>query len=67
MDPNIFAGQWKEIRGKAKLEWGRLTDDDLRQVNGKLDMLVGTLQKKYGYTKDQAKKYVDDWLSRLKV
>ena len=65
MDPNIFAGQWKELKGKVKVQWGRLTDDDLKQIDGKKDMLVGAIQKRYGYTLDQTKKTVDDWLSRV--
>jgi uncharacterized protein YjbJ (UPF0337 family) len=54
MNNNVFEGKWKEIRGQAKLWWGKLTDDDLQQVDGKLDKLIGLLQKKYGYTQQQA-------------
>jgi CsbD-like. len=54
MDNNIFEGKWKQIRGQAKVWWGKLTDDDLEKVDGKFDKLIGLLQEKYGYTKQQA-------------
>ena len=55
MNNNIFEGKWKQIRGQAKLWWGKLTDDDLEKVGGKFDKLIGLLQVKYGYTQQQAK------------
>lgn len=67
MDPNVLAGEWKRLRGRAKLEWGKLTDDDLEQINGRVDILVGTIQRRYGWTLDKAKEAVNDWLSRIKV
>jgi uncharacterized protein YjbJ (UPF0337 family) len=54
MNQNIFDGKWKQMRGQAKVWWGKLTDDDLEKVGGKLDRLVGVLQEKYGYTQQQA-------------
>jgi len=56
MDWNRVEGNWKEMKGKVKEKWGKLTDDDLTTINGKRDQLEGTLQKRYGYAKDQAKK-----------
>jgi len=54
MNNDIFAGKWKQMRGQAKEWWGKLTDDDLEKVGGKLDGLLGVLQEKYGYTRQQA-------------
>jgi uncharacterized protein YjbJ (UPF0337 family) len=54
MNNNIFEGKWKQIRGQAKVWWGKLTDDDLDKVNGNFDKLIGLLQIKYGYTQQQA-------------
>ena len=54
MNNNVFEGQWKQIRGQAKVWWGKLTDDDLEKVGGKFDKLIGLLQEKYGYTQQQA-------------
>ena len=58
-------GNWKQLTGKVKEKWGKLTDDDLAQINGNREQLEGKLQARYGYAKDQVKKDVDDWLGRM--
>ena len=62
MNWDSIQGNWKEFKGKAKQQWGKLTDDDLDVIDGKRQELEGRLQKHYGYAKDQAKKEVDTWL-----
>jgi uncharacterized protein YjbJ (UPF0337 family) len=59
MNNDIFVGKWKQMRGQAKVWWGKLTDDDLEKVNGNYDKLTGLLQEKYGYTKEQAEKEIE--------
>ena len=59
MNNDTFEGKWKQMRGQAKIWWGKLTDDDLEQVDGKLQKLTGLLQEKYGYTLEQAEKEID--------
>jgi uncharacterized protein YjbJ (UPF0337 family) len=59
MNKDILEGQWKQIRGEAKSWWGKLTDDDLTRVAGKYESLVGVLQEKYGYTRQQAETEID--------
>jgi uncharacterized protein YjbJ (UPF0337 family) len=54
MNNDILEGKWKQMRGQAKSWWGKLTDDDLDKVSGKYDTLIGLLQEKYGYTRQQA-------------
>jgi uncharacterized protein YjbJ (UPF0337 family) len=54
MNKDVFEGKWKQMRGQAKVWWGKLTDDDLEKVGGKFDNLIGVLQEKYGYTRQQA-------------
>ncbi|MFH1186130.1 MAG: CsbD family protein [Chloroflexota bacterium] len=54
MNKDVFEGKWKQIRGEAKAWWGKLTDDDLDRAAGKLDVLAGLLQEKYGYTRERA-------------
>jgi uncharacterized protein YjbJ (UPF0337 family) len=65
MNDDILKGQWKQIRGKAKEWWGKLTDDDLDKVNGRMDQIVGKLQERYGYSKDEATKEVNNRLSEF--
>jgi len=54
MNKGIFEGKWKEMRGQIKEWWGKLTDDDLDQVGGNAEQIVGLLQQKYGYTRQRA-------------
>lgn len=54
MNQDILEGQWKQMRGEVKNWWGRLTDDDLDRIAGKFEVLVGLLQEKYGYSRQQA-------------
>lgn len=56
-------GKWKQLMGDAKRHWGKLTDDDLQVVEGDRQRLVGKIQERYGVTKEEADKQVDDWLS----
>ena len=56
MNWDTIKGNWKQIEGKVKQKWGKLTDDDLTVIAGKRDQMLGILQTKYGYGKDQAEK-----------
>jgi uncharacterized protein YjbJ (UPF0337 family) len=66
MDWNRVEGNWKQVKGKAKEKWGKLTDDDLNVIEGRREQLEGKLQQRYGFAKDQVKKDVDDWFNTLK-
>jgi uncharacterized protein YjbJ (UPF0337 family) len=61
MDWNHVEGNWKQVKGKIREQWGRLTDDDLDVIKGRRDQLEGKIQEQYGYAKDRARKEVDDW------
>ena len=67
MNQDIFEGKWKQVQGQVKEWWGKLTDDDLERVGGKADQLVGILQQKYGYTKEQAEKELNERLEAAKI
>lgn len=54
MNEDILAGKWKQMKGEIKSWWGRLTDDDVDQVEGRFDVLSGILQERYGYSRQQA-------------
>jgi len=59
MNEDIFAGQWKQMRGELKSWWGKLTDDDLDKIGGQKDKLIGLVQEKYGYARDHAEQEVE--------
>lgn len=58
MNAEQIKGQWKQIKGEVKKQWGKLTHDELERIAGEKDVLVGTLQKKYGITKEEAENQV---------
>jgi uncharacterized protein YjbJ (UPF0337 family) len=53
-------GNWQQAKGELKVRWGKLTDDDLAMIDGERDKLIGSLQEKYGITKEEAMKQVDE-------
>jgi uncharacterized protein YjbJ (UPF0337 family) len=59
MNKDQAAGGWKEIKGKLKQQWGKLTDDDLTVLEGASDELSGRIQKRYGIAKEEAEKQVE--------
>jgi len=61
MNSDTIAGNWKQMKGKVKEQWGKLTDDDLTVIEGKRDQLVGRVQERYGLAKDKAEEQVKAW------
>ena len=62
MNWDRIEGNWKQIKGKAIQQWGKLTDDDLDVIDGKRTELSGRLQARYGFAKDEAERQIDTWL-----
>lgn len=58
-------GQWKNFKGEAKKRWGKLSDDEIAEAEGDRDKLEGKIQERYGYTKEQARREVDQWMSDM--
>jgi len=56
MNNDIIKGKWKQVSGSLKANWGKLTDDDLQEIDGNLEKFQGKMQEKYGMAKDEAKK-----------
>jgi len=54
-------GNWKQFTGKVKETWGKLTDDEIDQIAGKRDILLGKVQEKYGIAEEEAEKQLKDW------
>ena len=61
MNWDRIEGNWTQLKGKARQQWGKLTDDDWDVVAGKRDELIGRIQKRYGKARDEAEKEVDQW------
>ena len=58
-------GKWKQMKGSAKQQWGKFTDDDLEVIAGRRDSLVGKLQEHYGLAREEAQKKAEEWLKTL--
>ena len=61
MDWNRVEGNWKQIKGAVKEQWGKLTDDDITAINGSREKLEGKIQERYGIQKDKAQAEIDTW------
>ncbi len=66
MNKDIVKGNWNEIKGKLKKQWGKLTNDDISEMKGTYEELLGNLEKRYGYEKEEAKQEVESFLEKLK-
>jgi len=64
MNKDTVEGNWKQLKGKVKEQWGKLTDDDFDVIAGKRDQLVGRIQERHGISRDEAEKQVKDWETR---
>ncbi len=67
MNNDVFEGKWKQVRGEAKVWWGKLTDNDLDRAAGKLDVFTGLLQEKYGYTREFAAAEIEKHVNKLET
>jgi len=64
MNEDRIQGNWKQVKGKVKEQWGKLTDDDLDVIAGKRDQLLGRIQERHGIAKDEAERQVEDFERR---
>ncbi|MBE0594508.1 MAG: CsbD family protein [Burkholderiaceae bacterium] len=64
MNRDRIEGNWKQLKGKVREQWGKLTDDEIDQIAGKREQLVGRIQETYGIARDEAERQVADWESR---
>jgi uncharacterized protein YjbJ (UPF0337 family) len=66
MNWDTIEGNWKQLRGKVREQWGDLTDDELDMMAGKRDQMIGGLQKRYGWARDEAERRTDMWAEGLR-
>jgi len=64
MNNDTLKGQWTELKGKVRTQWGKLTHDDVEVVKGEAEQLAGRIQERYGVAKDEAHRQINDWLAR---
>jgi uncharacterized protein YjbJ (UPF0337 family) len=64
MNWDVIKGNWKQLRGEIRKQWGKLTDDDYQQIAGDKDKLIGKLQERYGWAKDDAQRAADDYFQK---
>ncbi len=60
MNRQQIKGNWNQMKGAVKQKWGQLTDDDLIEVEGDYDRLVGKIQERTGDSEENIKKWMDD-------
>jgi uncharacterized protein YjbJ (UPF0337 family) len=61
MNSDTFKGQWMQLKGKIRQQWGKLTDDEVDQIQGNSEMLIGKIQERYGHSRDEAEREVNRW------
>jgi uncharacterized protein YjbJ (UPF0337 family) len=61
MNWDRIEGNWKQFKGRARQQWGKLTDDELEQIKGHRDELIGRIQERYGIERDEAERQVRTW------
>ncbi len=64
MNEDTLKGQWTQVKGRVREQWGKLTNDDLDQIQGRAEQLIGRVQERYGVQRDEAKRQVDDFLRK---
>ncbi len=65
MNQDQVEGNWKQLKGKAQQTWGDLSDDELEKTKGNRTELIGKIQEKYGKSKEEAKREVDDFFDSI--
>lgn len=61
MNKDIFEGKWNQLKGSVQQKWGKLTNDDLDQIEGNRTKLAGKIQEAYGKSKDEVEKELKEW------
>jgi uncharacterized protein YjbJ (UPF0337 family) len=63
MNRDTLKGQWTQLKGKVRQQWGKLTDDEIDQMQGNAEMLIGKIQERYGRSREEAEREFDRWYS----
>ena len=63
MNTDILKGKWMQVKGDIRSKWGKVTDNDLTEIQGDTEKMIGKLQERYGYKREQAQKELNDFLN----
>ena len=64
MNQDVLKGKWLQMKGEVRRQWGKLTDDDIDQIQGNAEIMAGKLQERYGWGRDEAQREIDAFMSR---
>lgn len=67
MNQDSLKGQWMQLKGTLRKNWGKLTDDDIELIEGDADVLIGKLQERYGMAREAAEKELEEWQKFVKI
>jgi uncharacterized protein YjbJ (UPF0337 family) len=62
MNTDTLKGKWNQLKGNIRKQWGKLTDDDVDQIQGDSEILLGRIQERYGRTKEEAQQEIERWM-----
>jgi uncharacterized protein YjbJ (UPF0337 family) len=62
MNADTLKGKWNQLKGNIRKQWGKLTDDDVDQIQGDSEILLGRIQERYGRTKEEAQEEIERWM-----
>lgn len=65
MNWDQLEGKWRQVKGSAKQQWGKFTDDDIEYIAGHRESLIGKLQERYGWAKEEAQRKADEWMKSM--
>ena len=67
MNADVLKGRWNQVKGDIRSKWGKLTDDDMTQIQGDAQKLIGKLQERYGLKREQAEKDIEEILNHRRT
>jgi uncharacterized protein YjbJ (UPF0337 family) len=67
MNADVLKGRWTQLKGDIRSKWGKLTDDDVTQIQGDTEKMIGKLQERYGLKREQAERDLNDFLNQRKT
>jgi uncharacterized protein YjbJ (UPF0337 family) len=63
VNPEMLKGKWNEMKGDIRARWSKLTDEDMTHIQGQVEKMIGKLQERYGYKREQAEKEINEFLN----